>query len=127
MLSVSKIQTQLLQFKNFFGEFSWAAIILFSCFVLAYVFRLFLLRYENKFYKSGRFGLHAFFKAIANPIFFLFIFIGIFFGVDVIESIHIRMKDAISILKKSSFIICISWHKAKRYGWSRQKKSQCFS
>jgi MscS family membrane protein len=109
MLSTSEIQTQLCYIRDFFGEFSWAIVILLSSFVSAYVLRLILLKYKNKFDKSGHFGWYALLQAITTPIFFLLIFIGLFFGIDAIESVHLRVKDFLLVLKKFSFILCAFW------------------
>lgn len=106
---MSDIKAQLLQFTNLCGEFSWALIIFLSFLSLGYVLRICSLRFQNKFDKSGKFAGYAFFSALANPILFFFLIIGLFIGTSVIESLSPRVKDVISVLSKASFVLSALW------------------
>jgi len=99
----------LFQAKTIFGEFSLAAIIFLMFLVSSYALRLCMVSLQNKFEKSGKFGLYALFKAMANPMFFLCLTIGLLICIEVVDSLSADVKDVFSVVKRSSFVLCAFW------------------
>jgi MscS family membrane protein len=106
---MSDIQAQLLQVRNLCGEFSCGLALFLSFLSLGYVLRLFSLKFKSRFDKSGKFAGYAFFSALANPALLLFLVIGVFVGVSVVESLGPRIKEVVSILSKASFVLTALW------------------
>jgi len=103
------IQTHLIQAKGIVSGFSVGIGIFLTCLILGYAARFFSLRFERKFSKAENFGGHALFKAIANPICFLLIFMGLFLAIDALKGDWLLPKVVLATLKKSLVVLCSVW------------------
>ncbi|NRA74034.1 MAG: mechanosensitive ion channel family protein [Rickettsiales bacterium] len=103
----------LASFKNFiesFGsEYFSALAIFFTYFILACICKFLIFKCEKKFIKSDKFLWYDFFKSLNNPIFFFFLFRGIFSAAEKVSFFDALFKNSVVILNKSLLVITIFW------------------
>lgn len=85
-----------------------AAIIFVTCFAIGYFLRVFLLKLEDKFKQSQRIAWEFLCRALANPVFFMGLFIGLFISLD-IAAVHSQIKELIPLVRKLSIILACTW------------------
>lgn len=104
-----KIGVDLQSVEQTAKKFLLAAIIFFGFFSCGYILRLFLIVLDNKLSKTHHTGWNFLCRALANPIFFFGLFIGLFLALDVVASVHSQIKELIPMVRTVSIILFFTW------------------
>lgn len=85
-----------------------AAAIFISCFAIGYFLRILLLKLENKLKTSQHTSWEFLCKALANPVFFVSLFVGLFISLD-IAAVHSQIKEFIPVVRKLCIVFACTW------------------